>query len=132
MSRKKTFGRVGLVAFLIATGTAAQSDPQRTPLAQVFAECVGRYSAEREHAWLIGGSDARAMETQRMAFTSLLEATQSPQDSRAMLSYRIEVKMAHASLLTRATFGTDAESARHAERLARMHIASCQDLLLGG
>ena len=62
-----------------------------------------------------------------MAFTTLLEATQPPEDSRAMLSYRIEVKMAHASLLTRATFGTDAKSARRAERLT-VELATMEEV----
>lgn len=103
-----------------------------TNLGFVFAECAGRFSAEREHAWLTGNPEADYYEARRSAFVALLDATQSSATARRSLSHRIDAKMAHASLLTLATFGSDTDRAARAKRLAARHIGTCQSLLLDG
>lgn len=102
----------------------------QTSLSQVFSECVGRFSAETEHAWLMGRDDAESFDAQRLTFLSLLDATLALDAAQQALSYRIEVKMAHASLLTLATFGRDTERAARARTLAAAHLFRCQRLLL--
>lgn len=101
-------------------------------MTQVFAECVARLSAETEHAWLMGGQEADTYQSQRLVFLTLLDATLSQDSVRRTLSYRIEVKAAHSSLLTLATFGQNEQRATQARNLAARHLAGCQRLLLGG
>ena len=99
-------------------------------LSQVFAECVGRFSAEREHAWLVGAQDADILDAQRETFLALLDASHHKTHPNPILSYRIEVKVAHASLLTLATFGSDIRRAKRAKQLAAHYLNTCQNLLL--
>ncbi|MEP1612083.1 MAG: hypothetical protein ABJL72_09190 [Roseobacter sp.] len=103
-----------------------------SPLSHTFAGCVGRFSAELEHAWLMSKPETSDLEAQRLTFLSLLDATLTQEHARKTLTYRIEVKMAHASLLTLATFGQDAHHARKAKNAALRHITTCQNLLLDG
>lgn len=112
---------------LCAPPTAAQD---RLPW--TFAACAGRYSAEKEHAWLFGTSDAAQHESNHAAFVSLTEATLTPISSAELLHHRIIVKFAHAQLLTQTDFQADRERALIAQRLAASHITTCQKLLLGG
>lgn len=100
-------------------------------LPQIFAGCIGRFSAEMERAWLMSQADADHFEAQRAAFQTLLEAVVAQEDRRGILTYRIETKMAHASLLTAADFGVDRARAERARRIAQMHVASCERMLLG-
>lgn len=116
-----------VIALAACWGGAAPANPS---LVQVFAGCAGRFSAEMEHAWLMGAPEARAIEAHRLRFLSLLAAIMPPQAARQMLSYRIEVKLAHAALLTLATFGENSQRAGQAARLARQHVTSCQSMLL--
>ena len=117
---------VGTLLLTLSSGTVAADDT----LTRIFAECVGRYSAEREHAWLIGSPDAEALDDQRNAFLSLLDATMAQNEASRALTYRIEVKMAHHALLTRSTFGQDSRLAAQARQLARHHLGACRRLLL--
>ncbi|WP_227270758.1 hypothetical protein [Roseobacter weihaiensis] len=119
--------------FLLASAAsllAASSALAHDGLHHVFAGCVGRLSAEMEHAWLVGSAEADAFGDQRLVFLSLLEATTPPEHARTTLNYRIEVKMAHASLLTQATFQGDTPQARAAGNMAFAHLSACQRLLL--
>ncbi len=104
--------------------------PAQESLSRAFAECAGRYSAEREHAWLTGHSDIPYLEVRYAAFLSLLEATQHAATVGQHLSYRIDVKVAHATLLKRATFGRDLALAHRAKQLATHHVDKCDTLLL--
>lgn len=121
---KQIAAAAGLL-LLLGNPLAARAD-----LAQVFSECVGRFSAEREHAWLMGRTDAEDFDAQRLTFLSLLNATLARDAAEKSLSYRIEVKMAHAALLTLATFGSDTDHAEQARTLAAAHLTGCQRLLL--
>jgi hypothetical protein len=103
----------------------------QTSLEHVFAECVGRLSAERDHAWLVGNPNADLLDQQRAAFVSLLDATVPQDQASNALHYRINVKVAHASLLTLASFGSDDRRAKHAQQLAQQRVKACQGLLLG-
>ena len=123
--RKFLFGLI-LIALNTAPGAAQE------PMERIFAECAGRFSAEREHAWLMKPDDASYFEARRSTFLSLLEATLTGQRNRTTLTHRIEAKIAHAGLLTQATFGSDKNRAASAKRLAARHIDQCQSLLLGG
>ena len=100
-------------------------------LPHLFAGCAGRFSAELEHAWLTSRTEASRYEAQRQTFITLLEAVQPETDVRRLMSYRIENKMAQASLLTVANFSLNAQRAERARRLARQHLKTCEQLLLG-
>ncbi|MGA9252285.1 MAG: hypothetical protein WBV78_12980 [Roseobacter sp.] len=100
-------------------------------LKQVFAGCAGRMSAEMERSWLLSTSDAERYETQRASFQTLLDAVVPQEEQRSVLIYRIETKIAHASLLATADFGVDPARAQRAQKIAQQHVASCERLLLG-
>lgn len=112
---------------LTASATTTGHLPQ---IAVEFAVCTGRLSALMEHQWLI--SDPAADETHdlRAAMIQLLEAVTTPQTARAALYVRIDAKVAHAGLLTRATFNTDPKDADWAKHRASEQIGACQAMLL--
>ncbi len=121
--------RTIIVAILLAgwasTGIAQQD------LSRVFAGCVGRFSAEMEHAWLMGdGGSADRMQSARATFLSLLDATVAKEDRRGMLHQRIEAKQAQAVLLTLASFSDDVRKSENAEHRAAYFLSRCQDMLL--
>jgi hypothetical protein len=118
--------------WVMAILTLASPAPGQTHpgLTMVFAECIGRFSAETEHAWLMGDPEADFYATRRTTFLSLLQATAPESEARRALSYRIEVKMAHAQLLSLATFGTNKQRAERARYRAKHHIDTCLSLLL--
>ena len=87
-------------------------------------------SAEMEHAWLINDPAADQFEGQRRTFLSLLDATLAAGHARDALRRRIEAKMAHASLLSIATFGQRPIRAAEARRRAKWHLSVCMELLL--
>ena len=125
MSSMKTFA----VSLLILNLVLAMPARAHTSLAQTFAGCVGRMSAEMEHAWLMQ-RDAHLHSEQRLTFLSLLDATAPPGRARALLAHRVETKLAHAALLTLSDFSDDAEQAKGARIRASWHRAACQALLL--
>ena len=92
----------------------------------VFAQCAGRYSAEMEHAWLLGRPGRQAQDG-RQQMVALIDAVapHSGLSGPEILGLRIDSKMAHAALLTRATFGRDAQ----ARRMAQRFVAGCHALL---
>ncbi|MCB1333183.1 MAG: hypothetical protein KDK26_05910 [Roseivivax sp.] len=99
---------------------------------ELFAVCTGRLSATMEHQWLMSDPKADETEAMRAYFVSLLTASMedSGMDPREVLNLRIEAKMAHARLLTRASFARDARDARTAQRMAAQYVAACRSLLL--
>lgn len=129
VSSMKTFGMIVVFASFVAGHAVALGPTDR--IERVFAGCAGRYSAEMEHAWLMGDSDSDVLQAQRSAFVSLLEATTPQGQERSVLSYRIDTKLAHASLLTLATFTDDEQKADVARSLAQQHLSQCRTLLLG-
>ena len=78
----------------------------------------------------MGDSRADGLQEQRTVFLSLLGATLPAEEARQTLQHRIETKLAHASLLTRATFGEDKLHAETAKTVARGYVSACQNLLL--
>ncbi len=127
VSRIKTLIATGIVLSSITGSLQANTD-----LVNAFAGCAGRFSAETEHAWLMGDDRADHFQSQRATFVSLLEATVDDHDRRQVLSYRIEVKLAHSALLTTASFAEDDERAATAHDLANAYLLSCGQLLLDG
>ena len=125
MSRIKAILLAGTAAALSATSTLAAAD-----LAQTFAGCAGRMSAEMEHAWLINDPAAPDYEGQRLTFLALLDATMPRGQERTVLHHRIEAKLAHASLLTIATFSDRADRADRARTRAKWHLSACTEMLL--
>lgn len=59
-----------------------------------------------------------------------MEATTPSEAARDVLAYRIDNKIAHAALLTAASFGQDARHAQKAKTIARSYRQSCEQLLL--
>ncbi len=124
MSSLKTLLLAGVILPLSAPVFASG------PLHYVFAECVGRFSAEMEHAWLLGDTEADAYQDRRETFIALMEATMPTEAARDVLAYRIDNKIAHAALLTAASFGQDDKRAQRAKIIAQSYRKSCERLLL--
>ena len=119
-----------LVFVAVALTAFAMPAVADNALFRVFAECAGRFSAEREHAWLVGDPIAEQYNDQRRVFLSLLDAALPRDRARDALAHRIEVKMAHASLLRHATFSQHPGQVASARHLADSFRKTCQHLLL--
>lgn len=119
-----------LAVLLFASSSSAAISAPHGDLSRTFAECVGRFSAQMEHAWLMAEPTAETLEDRRSVFLSLLDATQAVESKKVYLQYRIAAKHAHARLLSHADFHTDARRQRLARRLAQAQISSCSQLLL--
>lgn len=95
-----------------------------------MAGCVGRFSAELEHAWLMRDAQSAVLEDQRAEFLAILEAITSPDAKTAIMAHRIEAKNAHAQLLSVATFGSDVRRSAWARRQSQHFKANCAKKLL--
>jgi len=127
MSIMKTFALAALCSISLTHSAIASSN-----LYMVFGGCVGRFSAELEHAWLVGDPASQDIEATRATFISLLEATMPPDSGRYVLTHRLDHKIAQASLLTIATFSRDTDRARAALLSAKTYRRACERLLLDG
>ncbi|MEP4195339.1 MAG: hypothetical protein ABJL99_06850 [Aliishimia sp.] len=125
MSSLRTLKIALVVSTLVGGPVLAQSN-----IALVFAGCVGRMSAEMEHAWLLGDPEADRHKALRSTFLTLLDATMPAGTGRDMLNHRIDVKLAHSSLLTTARFESDVERANAAKSIAVRHVSTCRKMLL--
>ena len=125
MSRLKTI----LLAGVLTLGAPLNAFGQQN-LAQTFAHCVGRLSAEMEHQWLLNDANAEKTEAHRTYMIALLRAVMPPESGRWVLAQRVDAKMAHASLLTRATFNDDPEDAQWARTRADIEMSLCLGLVL--
>lgn len=121
--RKLTLGFGIWLGTLGAAGAAE-------PLFETFAACAGRFSAELEHAWLMGTQDFTETSHRRTQFVSLVEAATPHDLRRRALEVRIDAKMAHAQVLTRATFSTQPSQQVWAAQRAAASLRHCEDLLL--
>ncbi|MEM9707402.1 MAG: hypothetical protein AAF871_01310 [Pseudomonadota bacterium] len=122
-----------LCGILVGPAATLPLPSQSTDLLhRTFAACVGRYSAEVEHSWLLPRRDQSRYESQRSAFLSLLDAVTPDALRPATLNHRIDAKMAHAALLNSALFSLDARQAEWAQRRAAEEIQLCSMLLLEG
>jgi hypothetical protein len=98
---------------------------------QFFASCVGRMSALMEHQWMFDGPASEITESHRETLISLMSAVMPAGTGRKVLAWRIEAKLAHSTLLTRATFNENPDDARWAELTAVRHTSECSSILLG-
>ncbi len=115
----------GAVAAMISAGAQAAE-----PLFETFAACAGRFSAQLEHAWLMGEGDFSETSHRRAQFVNLVDAATTHDQKRRALEVRIDAKMAHAQVLTRATFSISPEQQVWAARRAASNLQICTDLLL--
>ena len=102
------------------------------PLTQIFASCTGRFSAELEHAWLMGNPDADLFAVRRARFEDLLNASADEGDATHLLNVRIAAKVAHAQMLTVADFSGDSDELDWARRRLDSEIGYCTSFLLDG
>lgn len=129
-------GIVRTLLFVALVGLLAPATPapafQATPDQQLrfFATCAGRLSAQMEHQWMFDGAASEVTMAHRDSVIDILDALMPPDRGRDVLAMRIEAKMAHAALLTRATFNEDTEDAAWAMSTALRLAADCEALLL--
>lgn len=119
-----------LVVTALATWIAAPEARADTDLTGVMAGCVGRYSAELEHAWLMKDPRSVTLERQRAGFLSILDAIMPAGAGQHIMHQRIEAKHAQARLLTAAEFSTRPAKAAWARRQARLYAEICAEMLL--
>lgn len=116
---------------ILAAGPAMAGQNERDALSLRFATCLGRYSAQISHAYLMR-RDAGEAEQRQRAFAALLDATRPGAFSPAeIMAQRIDAKMRFAALLQIAEFHTDPRRADRAARLIRRHLNGCATLVLG-
>lgn len=139
MGSLKTYVIALVMGFIAAADADAQTlvalPSEPTEQARVFAGCAGRYSALREHAWLMSGQDPQA-EANFALFEDLLDAVRhdafaSGLSGRELLDARLTAKMAQARLLTLSTFDLDADRARRARAMARQSLRVCEAAIFG-
>ncbi|MEM6940998.1 MAG: hypothetical protein AAF943_08395 [Pseudomonadota bacterium] len=121
--------RLYILAFLCLLGAPVSAHPNP---AQSFAACAGRFSAEMEHAWLLGTSHLTQHQTSLATFVSLVEASAPTGSRRSLFHLRVEAKLAHARLLHAGTFVREVKRAAFARATAAHFIRECRKLLLGG
>ncbi len=119
-----------IVGALAVFGTAVHADWDED-LTKTFAYCAGRLSAEVQHAWLMGRSEAEHLEALRDATLALLGSIVDDPDTGTVLNLRILAKQAHSDLLRDATFHPQRHMAERARRLAELRISACTSFLLG-
>lgn len=117
-----------LLIVLIALPMQGRATEQ--PMMSTFATCAGRFSAELEHAWLLGDARADEIDHRRALFIDLLDATVTEDRRRHALHLRINAKVAHAQLLTEATFSEDVDRSDWAVHRAQSEISYCTGFLL--
>ena len=100
------------------------------PLRDHVATCVGRLSAQMEHYWLIHDQAADRVEADRAGLIDILQALTTRDTAPDILANRINAKVAHAALLTRASFSMDAKVSHWASRQAEAHLSACDGLVL--
>jgi hypothetical protein len=135
MSKMKTLICFAIWALAQPGNLAADS-----PLHKRFANCAGIFSAQMEHAWLMGNADADRFQHLRQTFTDLTRASlpasqdtpmATPRaDEHQILSHQIASKIAHKALLQTATFASDSGQARTAKRTVQSQQGQCTRMLL--
>ena len=124
MGSLKTLG-AGLLLILGASTVSAD-----TGLRDHVASCVGRMSAQMEHYWLFHDRSADRIEESRAQLLDLLAAMTTEENASEVLAGRINAKLAHAALLTRASFSTDAKQSAWATKQAQAKLDTCADMVL--
>ncbi|MEO9896087.1 MAG: hypothetical protein ABJD13_06065 [Paracoccaceae bacterium] len=128
MSVLKTFGFVSVLA-MTSAGVASQARAADT--LSLFAQCAGRFSAEMEFAWLMGNQDSETPKRLRSHFVDMIDAVLMPDDGPNVLARRIEAKVAHTALLSRAQFSQNPTEMRVAAQTAERDVAFCRAMLTG-
>ncbi|MEP3846523.1 MAG: hypothetical protein ABJM43_14410 [Paracoccaceae bacterium] len=128
MSVLRKLGFVSVIAMTIS-GFAAQARAADT--LSLFAQCAGRFSAEMEFAWLIGDQDSETPKQLRSHFIDMIDAILAPGDGPNVLARRIEAKVAHTALLSRAQFSENPTEIRIAAQTAERDVAFCRAMLTG-
>ena len=126
MGVMKTFISAAVCAPLLCT--LGRADPD---LRVEVPTCAGRLSAQLEFQWLMRDPVAARTEAARDAMLALLGAVVEGRGDETAMALRIEAKLAHATLLHRATFASDGMDAVRAERLAHRNVATCTKLVAG-
>lgn len=125
--------KTGILILLALTALPAAASPDRATLAEplnFFAACAGRLSAELEFSWLLQTPHTDEIASQRETMIALVHSLIGPEDGSGVLELRINAKMAHAALLTRATFNEDAGDAAWAAEVAARQTQACTELVL--
>ena len=122
---------IGILSLSMVSGLAHAQAPTPSDPLRVFATCAGRLSAQMEFEWMFDGPASEVTEARRGTVLEILDAMMPPDGGRTVLNWRIEAKMAHASLLRRSRFANDPRFALRAKRLAARNLATCDALLLG-
>lgn len=134
LTHRRHAGRMGSLKTFLLVSAMALNGPMtafaNTGLTDTFATCVGRFSAQVEHEWLMHSDAAEITEQRRNAMASLLRAVMPIDDARAVLARRIEAKFAHAALLQRAVFRGETEDADWARAHAAALLDDCMSYLL--
>ena len=119
------------IVLALSRGALSPAAALAAPPTSMFAACAGRLTAQLEHEWLIAAPEAEQTERQRAAMVSLVEASLAPGDDRRTTALRIEARLAHRAILTRATFNDDPVDRAWAARRAGHAVAACRAMLLG-
>ena len=117
-------------ALTISPPTAHAVTGDADDLTRFFARCTGQFSALMEFQWLTNDPAADQTEQYRAQMIDLLEAVMPTDQGRAVLSLRINAKVAFAALLHRGYFSEDAEDAVWVQTRVDREIANCRGLLL--
>ena len=126
----REMGRMKTLCLLLGLWAWMPNPAQAAPsLAENFARCAGRLSAQLEHEWLMRSPKADGTKAVRNAFADLLAAVAGPSDAVLTLALRIEAKQAHAALLRRAQFNAKTDDAARAARFAQLQVRACLRLL---
>ncbi len=121
--------KIKTMIFGIVSAPLTASFVVAAPLYETFAICTGRFSAELEHAWLMG-SESSEVESHHSVFITLLEAATPDELQTNALSLRIDAKAAHSQILSQAVFAADVPKMRWAAQRAKIGRDSCTNLLL--
>jgi hypothetical protein len=123
----RIFGVITACVLFSFGGTNAHAiSSEKTSAYTSIAVCLGRFSAQIEHAHLMGTEVADAT-ARHNHFSELYDALGG---TTQLLSLRIAQKTHHARLLQIATFNQDPRRRQMAARQAQMQISSCEQLAL--
>lgn len=122
---------IPLALSLLSQGQTARANID-TPERQLrfFATCAGRLSAQMEYQWMFDGLASEITKQRRAMVLDMIAAIIPPDRGREILSWRIDAKMAHSALLTRAKFNSDADDAAWALQMSDRLTGECAALLL--
>ena len=120
---------LGLIPLLQTTPSFAQL-PSTDPL-YLFATCTGRFSALIEHQRLLSDPASDQTERLRHDMIDLMAAAIPDAPDPKVMQWRLEAKVAAATLLQRADFGPTPWQQATARRQINALIAGCRALLAG-